>query len=106
MLRWSTHDEGVPPCWSGRAPPRHTAYVDHPRSTPVTAPQQPSSYAQTVAAAPQAPAGRPLTLTLAFWLSVAVAVLGLVGGIVDITGGKAAINKALGAAGVDADLAR
>jgi hypothetical protein len=74
----------------------------------VTAPHQPTyPSAGYPATAPNPPAGdRPLTLTLAFWLSAVVGLLGIVGGIFDITGGKAAINKALGKEGIDSDLAR
>lgn len=74
----------------------------------MTAPHQPTyPNAGYPATAPNPPAGdRPLTLTLAFWLSAVVGLLGIAGGIFDITDGKAAINKALGKAGIDSDLAR
>jgi hypothetical protein len=75
----------------------------------VTAPHQPtypSAGYPAAAPTPAAAGGRPLTLTLAFWLSVAVGLLGIIGGIVDITGGKSAINKALSKEGIDSDLAQ
>lgn len=74
----------------------------------MTAPHQPTyPSAGYPATAPNPPAAdRPLTLTLAFWLSAVVGLLGIIGGIVDIAGGKSAINKALSKEGIDSDLAR
>ncbi len=50
---------------------------------------QDSAYAGTAPAAP----AKPLTVTLTMWLSLAVGLLGLIGGIVMITGGHASIRK-------------